>query len=176
MATRAHLSILLAVSVISGGSVDWGGEISGIENDCSLGVEKVFVEKSARRLSLLRGGKLCRTYRVALGRNPLGAKEREGDGRTPEGQYVVSGRNLHSNFHRALRISYPNKVDKARAASLGVSPGGDIMIHGIQNGLGWLGPLHRVSDWTEGCIAVTDAEIEEIWNIVKDGTPVEIVP
>jgi murein L,D-transpeptidase YafK len=139
-------------------------------------VDRVLVEKAARRLTLLSEGKAVRVYDVALGEEPVGPKEREGDGRTPEGLYVIDGRNPQSRYHRSLRISYPGPEDAARAAKLGVSPGGDIMIHGLQNGLGWIGALHRTHDWTRGCIAVTNDEIEEIWDLVPDGTPIEIRP
>jgi murein L,D-transpeptidase YafK len=138
-------------------------------------VDKVLIEKSAHRLTLLFKGQPVRTYQVALGR-ASGPKERQGDNRTPEGVYQIDSRNAHSSFHRALHVSYPNAADQSRARAMGVEPGGDIMIHGIHNGLGWLGPLHRRIDWTKGCIAVTDSEIEEIWSLVGDGTPVEIRP
>jgi len=117
-----------------------------------------------------------KTYRVALGREPIGPKEREGDLRTPEGRYVVDFHLHDSAFHRALHVSYPNQEDLARARELGLPSGGDIMIHGLKNGRGWFGRLHRVVDWTRGCIAVTDREVEEIFRAVPDGTPVEIVP
>jgi murein L,D-transpeptidase YafK len=139
-------------------------------------VDAVLVEKAARRLTLMSGGGAVRTYSVALGREPVGPKVQEGDNRTPEGAYVIDRRNPSSAFHRALHVSYPNPSDAQRAAELGVSPGADIMIHGIRNGLGWLGPAHRLLDWTRGCIAVTDSEIEEIARLVPDGTPVEIRP
>jgi murein L,D-transpeptidase YafK len=139
-------------------------------------VDAILVEKTARRLSLLSNGVVVRSYVIALGRNPVGPKEREGDDRTPEGAYVIDGRNPDSGYHLALHISYPNAADRARAAKLGADPGGDIMIHGIRNGLGWLGPVHRWLDWTHGCIAVTDAEIDEIASRVPDGTPIEIRP
>jgi murein L,D-transpeptidase YafK len=138
--------------------------------------DKVLIEKSQRHLKLFHSGKLIKSYKVALGKNPNGQKVQEADGRTPEGNYFIDGRKSNSAFHLALHISYPNAVDKARAESLGVKPGGNIMIHGIKNGLGWLGSLHRLSDWTQGCIAVKDSEIEEIWNLVPNGTLVEIVP
>ena len=138
--------------------------------------DRVVVEKQARRLTVLKGGTTLKSYVVALGRNPIGAKQFEGDGRTPEGEYVVSGRKEDSAFHLALRVSYPNATERAAAEAQGRSPGGDIMIHGLRNGLGFLGPLHRVYDWTEGCIAVTNSEIEEIWRAVPDGTVVEIRP
>jgi murein L,D-transpeptidase YafK len=138
--------------------------------------DRIVVEKQARRLTVLKGGATVKSYVVALGRNPIGAKQFEGDGRTPEGEYVVSGRKEDSAFHLALRVSYPTAAERAAAEAQGRSPGGDIMIHGLRNGLGFLGPLHRVYDWTEGCIAVTNSEIEEIWRAVPDGTVVEIRP
>src|SRR5262245_47545056 len=136
----------------------------------------MLVEKAARRLTLLAGGKPIRSYRISLGGNPIGAKQQEGDERTPEGLYTINARNPNSSFHLSLQISYPNAKDRARAAAAGVNPGGLIMIHGIGNGLGWLGALHRLADWTDGCIAVTNAEIEEIWELVPVGTSVEIRP
>jgi murein L,D-transpeptidase YafK len=140
------------------------------------GVDWVIVEKSARKLTLLAKGEPIRSYAVALGANPLGPKERQGDERTPEGVYFIDARNPNSAYHRSLRISYPNREDRRRAAVAGVRPGGDIMIHGIPNGRSRMSPFHQRLDWTEGCIAVTDAEIEEIWRLVKLGTVVEIRP
>jgi murein L,D-transpeptidase YafK len=141
-----------------------------------LRADKVLVEKSARKLTLLQRDKPLKVYRVALGRTPTGHKEREGDGRTPEGAYRIDSRKSDSAFHRALHISYPSSWDVQAAHRNGHSPGGAIMIHGIHYGLGWLGSLHRLVDWTAGCIAVTNWEIEEIWRAVPDGTPIEIRP
>ncbi len=138
--------------------------------------DRIVINKARRELLLLRKGKVIRSYKVALGTNPLGPKERRGDGRTPEGTYTITGRNARSNYHRALRVSYPNAQDRARAARLRVNPGGDIMIHGLPNGQGYIGAAHRLMDWTLGCIAVTNAEIEEIWRLVPDGTAVQINP
>jgi murein L,D-transpeptidase YafK len=138
--------------------------------------DAVRIEKSARRLVLLRDSRAVKTYRVALGRAPSGAKEREGDLKTPEGRYVIDFHKWDSGYHRALHVSYPNADDRARAQREDLDPGGDIMIHGLRNGLGWIGRLHRGVDWTRGCIAVTNPEIEEIYGAVQDGTPVEIVP
>jgi murein L,D-transpeptidase YafK len=138
--------------------------------------DRIVILKSKRELQLWSNGALVKTFRVSLGGVPVGRKEQQGDHRTPEGQYVISGRNANSQFHRALRISYPNAEDRARAAKKGVSPGGDIMIHGLPNGYGWVGRGHLARDWTDGCIAVTDQEIEQIWTLVADGTPVEIKP
>ena len=106
----------------------------------------------------------------------MGPKTREGDNKTPEGLYTIDSRNAHSQFHLSLHISYPNAADRARAAKLRVSPGGDIMIHGLPPAYAHLGPLHRKFDWTAGCVAVTDSEIEEIWKLVPIGTVVEIRP
>ncbi len=138
--------------------------------------DAILILKKDHVLELLAGGKVIRTYKVALGQGGLAPKEREGDGRTPEGHYVIDARYAASVYHRALHISYPNAEDRKRAAKLGVSPGGAIMIHGLPNGKGWVGAAHRLYDWTLGCIAVTDQEIEEIWDLVPVGTPIEIRP
>jgi murein L,D-transpeptidase YafK len=139
-------------------------------------VDRVIVEKRDHKLLLMNGGTVVKSYSVALARGGLGPRQQEGDHKTPEGPYLIDSRNQSSQFHRALHISYPNEADKARAQRLSVDPGGDIMIHGIQNGLGWIGAAHRLVDWTNGCIAVTDEEIEEIWTLVPVGTPIEIRP
>jgi murein L,D-transpeptidase YafK len=138
--------------------------------------DKVLIEKQARRLTLFSKGEVIKTYKIALGGNPEGPKERLGDNKTPEGIYTIDGRNGNSGYHLSLHISYPNEADKRRAAALGVSPGGDIMIHGIKNGFAKLGASHAENDWTEGCIAVTNQEMEEIYSFVPDGTLVEITP
>ena len=139
-------------------------------------VDKVLIEKERRRLMLISKGEVLKTYKIALGGNPNGPKERQGDNKTPEGTYVIDSRNKDSRYHLALRISYPNERDKNRAKDLGVSPGGNIMIHGIKNGFSWVGDLHTGIDWTQGCIAVTDEEIEQISKLVPNGTTVEIRP
>ena len=124
----------------------------------------------------MKNGRVLKTYRVQLGSHPIGAKEREGDGKTPEGIYRIDSRNANSHFHRALHVSYPNAADIARARRLGVSPGGAIMIHGMPNRWRLLGWAIQQTDWTAGCIAVSDEEIEEIWRMVRNGTIVEIRP
>jgi murein L,D-transpeptidase YafK len=141
-------------------------------------VDYVFVEKAARRLSLWSNGWLVRTYPVKLGGAPVGDKVREGDGRTPEGLYSIAYRNPQSRFHLSLMTSYPDARDRARAANLGVSPGGQIAIHGLPNDgdKTRMTRIHQYVDWTDGCIAVTDGEIEEIFALVEPGTPIEIVP
>ena len=138
--------------------------------------DSILILKKDHVLELLSGGKVIRTYKVALGSGGLAPKQREGDARTPEGHYIIDSRAANSAYHRALHISYPNAEDRKRAAKLGVPPGGAIMIHGLPNGKGYIGPAHRLYDWTLGCVAVTDPEIDEIWNLVPVGTPVEIRP
>lgn len=138
--------------------------------------DRIVIEKHDRRLTTYRAGAPIKTYRIALGFSPVGHKTREGDGKTPEGVYVIDGRLARSQFHRALHISYPNAADREAARRAGVDPGGAIMIHGLGNGWGWLDAAHRLTDWTAGCIAVTNEEIEELWAAVPDGTPVEIRP
>lgn len=136
--------------------------------------QRVLVLKREHRLLLLDRGGLIKAYKISIGRGGLGPKQREGDHKTPEALYKIDRRKRDSRFHRALHVSYPNEADLQHAQSLGVAPGGDIMIHGIMNGMGWLGRLQRLADWTDGCIAATDSEIEEIWSAVPDGTPIEI--
>jgi murein L,D-transpeptidase YafK len=139
-------------------------------------IDSVLILKKDHVLELFSDGKIVRTYKVALGQGGLAPKEREGDARTPEGHYVIDARNADSHYHRALHVSYPSAEDRKRAAQRGVSPGGAIMIHGLPNGMERIGAAHRLYDWTLGCIAVTDDEIDEIWKLVPVGTPVEIRP
>ena len=138
--------------------------------------DKVLIEKNERRLTLLLKGEVIKSYKIALGGDPIGPKQRQGDNKTPEGTYTIDSRNSNSGYHLSLHISYPNEIDKKRAKELGVSPGGDIMIHGIKNGLAWVGASHAEVDWTKGCIAVTDEEMEELYGLVPNGTIVEIRP
>ena len=137
--------------------------------------DRVVVRKAERRLTLYRGETELVSYDIALGREP-NTKEREGDGRTPEGRYRIDWRNPQSRYHLSLHISYPEAADRARAAERGEDPGGMIMVHGLPNGLGALGAAGLLRDWTEGCIAVTNEAIRDIWRRVADGTPIEILP
>jgi murein L,D-transpeptidase YafK len=138
--------------------------------------DSVLVEKAERRLSLIRDGRPYRSYRVSLGREPVGHKQREGDLRTPEGHYVLDWRNPDSCCYKSLHVSYPNDEDKRRAEERGDDPGGLIMIHGQENGWGWLGLIGPYVYETHGCIAVRNVAMEEIWNAVEDDTPIEIRP
>jgi murein L,D-transpeptidase YafK len=138
--------------------------------------DRIVIVKSERTLTLLNRGQILKTYKVALGGNPVGAKEKAGDKRTPEGEYVIDSKNAKSRFHLALHISYPNANDLKRARELGATPGGGVEIHGLESQYAWVGSLHRQVNWTAGCIAVTNAEIEEIWSLVEVGTPVDIRP
>ncbi len=138
--------------------------------------DSILVEKAARRLTLLRQGRVLATYPVSLGFSPVGQKAREGDGRTPEGSYTIAYRNPRSVAHLSLKVSYPTPEQAAVAAAEGREPGGDIMIHGLLNGFSWFGPLHRLVDWTNGCVGVTNAEMADIYARVDAGTPVEIRP
>jgi murein L,D-transpeptidase YafK len=149
------LLILVAASLLHGAQAD-----------------RIVINKGRREMLLLRNGEVIRTYRVALGKHPLGPKIQEGDMRTPEGLYRIDGRYAKSQYHKALHISYPNASDRERARRLGVKPGSDILIHGLPNGQGSIGRARLQSDWTWGCVE----EIEGIWRLVPNGTIVEIRP
>ena len=141
-----------------------------------LQADYLLVEKSSKRLTLFSHDIPIKTYDIALGRNPKGPKLLEGDMRTPEGRYIIDARNPDSKYHLALHISYPNEIDRQITTLAGVPPGGSIMIHGTGETYAWMGKFHDVIDWTDGCIAVTNDEIEEIWQLVPDGTTIDIRP
>ena len=161
---------------LSGGAAQAHAASSEVAALPSPKADRVVVHKSLRRLVLLRGDRALKTYRVALGRYPNGRKIRSGDARTPEGSYTLDYRIEDSAFHKAIHISYPNPADRARARSLGVPPGGRIMIHGLPKEWSARDLGHPDLDWTQGCIAVTNREINEIWALVEDGTPIDIHP
>jgi murein L,D-transpeptidase YafK len=144
--------------------------------DTGITADRIVVNKRERELVLLHAGSVIRRYKVGLGQSPAGPKQRQGDSKTPEGLYTISGRNPASKYHLSLRISYPSEADLERARQAGDDPGGDIMIHGLPNGEEKSAMCARTGDWTAGCIAVTNEEIEEIWRLVPDGTPIEINP
>ena len=174
--------VLAAVLALAGGcsstAQQEASRVQAVASNNSPYVDKVLVKKSERKLYLMKNGQPVRTYRVSLGVNPKGHKERQGDNRTPEGLYFLDARNAGSRFYKALHISYPNIQDRVEAARRGVSPGGQIMIHGqpASSRLQDLQDALRGADWTAGCIAVTNAEMEEIWSYTTNGTPIEILP
>ena len=162
-------SILLVAGMSAGGA-------SRLAAQAARKVDRIVIEKKKRTLTLMDGAKILKTYKVALGGQPIGAKDRLGDHKTPEGIYSVDAKNPNSQFYKALHISYPNQADRVNARKLGVNPGGDVEIHGLGAKWGWIGAKHRLTDWTDGCIALTNEEIDEIYPLVKVGTLVEIRP
>jgi murein L,D-transpeptidase YafK len=158
------IGVVLCASLLSAG-----------ENP-DFGVDHVVVSKHERKLALLSQGKEVRSYRIALGSAPTRAKSRRGDHRTPEGLYVLDSRNANSKFYKAFHVSYPNSKDIVASRKLGVRPGADILLHGLPKIYAWVGKAHTLHDWTDGCIAVTDEEMDEIWKLVRVGTPIEIKP
>lgn len=142
----------------------------------SANADRLVVKKSARKMFLFEGDKLLRSYQIALGKNPVGHKERQGDYRTPEGRYLLDWRNPQSRFHRSIHISYPNESDRRRAAAKGVHPGANIMIHGVPDRYRDDQEFIISLNWTEGCIAVTNDDMNEIWALVAENTPIEIIP
>ncbi len=136
----------------------------------------VLVKKSEKKLLLISSGKPFKEFRIALGPVPRGPKTAVGDQRTPEGEYILDRKNDRSNFYKAIRISYPNTFDRERASQLGVNPGGSIMIHGQPNVKTWPEEIAQTFNWTDGCIAVTDSQMDEIWEAVDAGTPIRIQP
>ncbi|OYU80663.1 MAG: hypothetical protein CFE23_08030 [Flavobacterium sp. BFFFF1] len=139
-------------------------------------VDLLVVYKSKRKLLAYADGKLIKTYTISLGSDPIGHKAYEGDMKTPEGIYTINAKNANSGYHKNLGVSYPNDADREAAAAIGKKPGGDIKIHGLRNGRDWIGKLHRWTDWTHGCMAVTDREMDELFDAVAMGTPIEIKP
>jgi murein L,D-transpeptidase YafK len=137
---------------------------------------RVVVHKSARRMDLLRGGEVLRTYRIALGLAPTGHKEKVGDFRTPEGHYMLTRRNPRSDFFLSIQVSYPSAEDVRRARKNGFDPGGSIMIHGMPNRLRHEPDYYLKRDWTDGCIAVSNGDMVEIWLLTQDDIPIDILP
>jgi murein L,D-transpeptidase YafK len=138
--------------------------------------DRVVVKKSESRLYLEKQGKVFASFKVAFGAQSSGHKQQQGDQRTPEGIYVLDAKNRHSRFYKAIHISYPNTQDSARAKARGVDAGGAVMIHGQKNGLGWLAPITQLFDWTAGCIALSNRDMDAVWSAVNPGTPIQIFP
>ena len=141
-----------------------------------LTADSVLLRKKQRQLHLIRNGKTYRTYNISLGANPIGHKQEQGDERTPEGQYVLDTRNENSKYHKSIHITFPNNEDKEKATELGINPGGEIFIHGQPNGFAWAWRILNLFNWTDGCIAVNNEDMDEIWDFVENGTPIKIVP
>ena len=140
-------------------------------------IDFLLVEKSMRTMKAYSGTQLLKTYKISLGGNPTGHKVFEGDEKTPEGIYAINDRNPHSGYHKNLGVSYPNVTDREKAKTIGKSPGGDIKIHGLRNGaFRMINKLHRLTDWTNGCIAVTNSEIDELYKAVVPNAKIEIRP
>jgi murein L,D-transpeptidase YafK len=158
---------LLAFGLVLGGSAP--------ASDFPL-ADRVLVEKSARKLHLLKNGVPFRTFDIALGQAPEGHKEMEGDERTPEGVYLLDARNPDSDYFLSIHISYPNGRDRAAARSKGVDPGGAIMIHGQPNVPTYSAAYYAREDWTDGCIAVSNSDMIDIWLMTPEDVPIEIVP
>jgi len=146
-------------------------------SNTSIGkIDLVVVDKSTSSMALMRNGQILRKYRIAMGDSPVGHKVTEGDQRTPEGRYLLDYKKSNSSYYRAIHISYPNEEDSLRATALGISPGGQIMIHG-QNPNSSLPPEDAQQyNWTDGCIAITNAQMDELWRAIDEGTPIEIWP
>ena len=139
-------------------------------------INQLVVRKQERRLYLMSNGQVVRSYRISLGQTPEGHKLYEGDSRTPEGSYTIDYRNPNSDFYKSIRISYPNNKDRELAAAWGLKPGGNIMIHGLPNDVGDMAFAYEGLDWTDGCIAVNNEQMDEIWRLVDVGTPIRILP
>ncbi len=138
--------------------------------------DKVIVRKADRVLQVWRDGLVIRSFRISLGRDPVGPKRQEGDGRTPEGGYVLDWRKEDSVAYRSIHISYPSDADRERARAAGIKPGGSIMIHGQWNGFGWVGWVLQNFDWTNGCIGLDNADLDELWDMLAWNTPIVILP
>ena len=192
--TRRRLALLGAIAILSltGGCQMIAGMLAGIFGAprparpsiavpkpapvAPLRADRIVVFKQRRVLELLRDGEIVATFPIALGEHPRGPKREEGDGRTPEGRYVIDGRSADTRYTRELHISYPDVRERARAVAMQVDPGGAIFIHGLPRDYGPFDPPRWYRDWTDGCIAVGNAAIVKIWNAVPDGTPIDILP
>ena len=179
--TAGTSSVASVVAPPAGVTADVASNSASAPRASSLSAEvpiadEVVVRKSERRLYLLRHGEVLRSYRVALGLIPEGPKERAGDFRTPEGRYQLTRRNARSDYFLSIQVSYPNDDDVRRAHRQHVDPGGSIMIHGLPNSLRHPPDYYATADWTDGCIAMSDADMVELWLMVQDNTPIDILP
>jgi murein L,D-transpeptidase YafK len=166
---RRVAAIFLAATICASQKATFSAQSTAV-------ADSIVISKSAHTLSLMSGKTVLKTYHVALGRGSAGAKQVAGDNRTPEGKYVIDEKKTSTKFHKALHLSYPNADDRAKASKLGKPPGGDIEIHGLPTTFAWVGTTQHVLDWTAGCIALSNDEIDEVWKMTSVGTPVEIDP
>jgi murein L,D-transpeptidase YafK len=171
---RKHTILILIFGLIGFGLIFCFYPLKPL--DKSVSIDKIVVTKHKRRLDLISNNQIIKSYKISLGRVPKGHKEYEGDKKTPEGLYFINDKNPNSGYYKNLGISYPNQQDIEHAKSIGKSPGGLIKIHGMKNSIGWIGRVHLLFDWTMGCIALTDKEIDELYENIKIGTPIEIKP
>jgi murein L,D-transpeptidase YafK len=169
--SRGFLAVFGFVSIIGNAAADAPGTSA-----MPVHADYVVVDKSDRKLYLYRAGRVLREFPVALGLVPNGPKQREGDFRTPEGKYVLDARNVNSDYFLSIHVSYPNEADRARAQAQGVDPGGEIMIHGLPNEPKYDLRRYQTTDWTDGCIAVSNSDMVDIWLMTRDSTPIEIRP
>ncbi len=163
--------LLLPIAIVFFASCKGNGNLHDTAH-----IDSIVVYKSKRTLQVYENKQLLKTYKIALGEQPVGHKQYEGDRRTPEGLYYIHDKNPNSSCHKNLGISYPNNTDRETARQLGKPPGGDIKIHGLPNGQGYIGKAHRLKDWTYGCIAVTDEEVDELYKHTPVGIPINILP
>lgn len=173
MIYRRYVTVLFVFFVIVLSHIS---QVYSLKTSAKNKVDRVVVHKELRKMELWCGGDILKTYKIALGGSPRGPKTQEGDQKTPEGSYVLDWRNPKSAFHKSIHISYPNAKDRAQAQKRGVRAGGDIFLHGIGKKWGFLGASHALHDWTLGCVAVTNEEMDEIWDMVPNGTPIIIKP
>lgn len=178
-----NFRILATLLIACFATAGFAGDLPGSQpvmlspSDASLPVvDRVVVHKAQRRLDLMHGGNVVRSYHIALGLNPTGQKERSGDFRTPEGDYRLARRNSRSDYFLSIEVSYPNETDLRRARARHWQTGGSIMIHGLPNLMKHDVDYYQRTDWTDGCIAVSDADMVEIWMLTADNAPIDILP
>ena len=173
LAIPACLALTLSVTGVQAAE---NRTLAMAETSAYSDINQLLIRKGERRLYLMSNDEVIRSYRISLGQTPEGHKLYEGDSRTPEGNYYIDYRNPNSDFYKSIRISYPNPKDREAASAWGLSPGGNIMIHGLPNDVGDMAFAYKGLDWTDGCIAVSNEEMDEIWRLVDVGTPIRILP
>lgn len=173
---RAVPALLALLLLATGAQAAGNRTLAMADTSVMMDVNQLVVRKDERRLYLMSNDQVIRSYRISLGKTPEGHKLYEGDSRTPEGSYTIDFRNPNSDYYKSIRISYPNPKDRELAEAWGLKPGGNIMIHGLPNDVGDMAFAYQGLDWTDGCIAVTNEAMDEIWRLVELGTPISILP